>query len=428
MSGTKKLTDYIQLAVAAVRATYGDFTGLAVQGVKYIPKIIAVACAVIVIIVILPVMFIQSIFTGDENSPSGTFSKLALKALQYKEDWIPVLAVAQTKKGLSFTDKVDLSEAARVVRNNTIESYLENSPDSNDDVMDIYNSNLELLRNLLCSYAGYVYYYDEIPTPSSCESINRVYNSSTGMHELQAVIKVKTGTIKKDPAKRIFVDIDIYSSSTVTIYSSNDIVYYKVDGSRIKIKYQKLDLKAYFPIPEEYNANFTNDFGYARVHDGKPASHEGNDIFAERNTPIISIEDCIVEKIGWNSFGGWRVLLESKDGLRTYYYAHMEDYAVNLQRYKDINGKVYENPGIEVKAGELIGYVGSSGSFNSSTPPGSDTGTQPHLHFQLWVKTKGWFLDKETLINPYYCLKLLENNKYSEEIKQNNEKLAKEGL
>ena len=81
-----------------------------------------------------------------------------------------------------------------------------------------------------------------------------------------------------------------------------------------------------------------------------------------------------------------------------------------------------------MKAGEIIGYVGSSGSFNSNTPPGSDTGTPPHLHFQLWVISKGWFSDKETLLNPYYCLKLLENNKYSEDIKLNDEKLEKEGL
>lgn len=423
-----KLSGYIQLAVVAVRAAYGDFTGLAVQGVKYAPKIIAIACAIIVIIVILPVMFIQSIFTGDNNSPSGTFSELALETLQYKEDWIPVLTVVQTKKSLSPTDMVDLSEASHAVRDNTVESYLKSSPDSKDNVMDLYSRNLELLQNLLNSYAGYVYYYDEIPAPSSYESIKRVYNSSTGMYELEAMIKVKIGTIKKDPAKRIFEDIDLYSTRIVTIYSSNDVVSYKVDESRIKIKYQIFGLKAYFTIPQEYTASFTNDFGNARVHDGKPASHEGNDIFAERNTPLISIEDCTVKKIGWNSFGGWRIQLESKDGLRTYYYAHMEDYATNLQRYKDLSGRVYENPGIEVKAGEVIGYVGSSGSFNSNTPPGADTGTRPHLHFQLWVKTKGWFFDKETLVNPYYCLKLLENNKYCEEIKKNNEKLAKEGL
>ena len=423
-----KLSDYIQLAVAAVRAAYGDFTGLAAQGVKYAPKIIAIACAIIVIIVILPVMFIQSIFIGDDTSTSGTFSELALESLQYKEDWIPVLAVAQTKKSLSFTDIVDLNEASRAVRNNTVESYLKSSPDSGNDVIDLYSRNLELLQNLLNSYAGYIYYYDEISAPSSYESIKRVYNSSTRMYELEAVIKVKIGTVKKDPAKRIFEDIDLYSDRTVTIYSSNDVVSYKVDESNIKIKYQKFGLIAYFPIPQEYTASFTNDFGNTRQHDGKPASHEGNDIFAERNTPLISIEDCNIRKIGWNSFGGWRIQLESKDGLRTYYYAHMEDYAANLQRYKDFSGRVYENPGIEVKTGEVIGYVGSSGSFDSNTPPEVDTGTQPHLHFQLWVKTKGWFFDKETLLNPYYCLKLLENNKYSEEIKQNNEKLAKEGL
>lgn len=223
-------------------------------------------------------------------------------------------------------------------------------------------------------------------------------------------------------------DINIYTTRKQIIYSSNDVVSFKVEEEKIKIKYRKFGLAAYFPMSEEFASSFTDDFGNARYHDGKPASHEGIDIFAERNTPVISIEDCNIKKIGWNSFGGWRILLVSKDNLRTYYYAHMEEYAAGLQKYKDFSGKVYENPGIEVKAGEVIGYVGSSGSFTSNTPPGADTRTPPHIHFQIWVKNKGWFSDKETLINPYYCLKLLENNKYSQEIIQNKEKLEKEGL
>jgi len=79
-----KLSDYIQLAIAAVRAAYGDFSGLITQGVKYLPRIIAILAAAIIIVVVLPAIFIESLFWGDGSSPSGTFSELTVEALQYK--------------------------------------------------------------------------------------------------------------------------------------------------------------------------------------------------------------------------------------------------------------------------------------------------------------------------------------------------------
>ena len=80
-----KLSDYVQLAVAVVRAAYGDFSGLAVQVLKHLPQIVAILVALIIILIILPVLFIQSLFTGDSRSPSGNFSELAIEALQYNK-------------------------------------------------------------------------------------------------------------------------------------------------------------------------------------------------------------------------------------------------------------------------------------------------------------------------------------------------------
>lgn len=405
-----KKSDYIQLAIAAARAAYGDFTGAITQGVKYMPQIICILLAVILVVVVLPVLLIQSLFSGDNNSTSGAFPETAIQVLKYKEDWIPVLAAVQTKKAFSNTSQANLNEAYQAVKNNTVESYLRNDPNSKDTIMKIYDNNLELLKNLLVSYAGYNLYYDKIPVPSSFESIDKVYKPDLDIHVLEATIKTNDSKEKK------------------TIYSSNDVVNYRVAGNMIKVKCMKYGLKAYFPIPRECASSFSDDFGSERDNDGQNTSHEGIDIFAARNAPIVSVEDCVISKIGWNGLGGWRITLESVDGLRVYYYAHMENYSPALQKYKDISGRVYDDPGIEVKRGEIIGYVGSSGSFNSNTPPGADTGTPPHLHFQLWIKSQGWFSGHETLINPYYCLRLLENNKYGEDIKLNQQKLEMEGL
>lgn len=138
-------TDYIQVAISAIRAALGDWKAMLFLAVKYAPQIIAVSLAVIILIVVLPVLLIQSLFTGSDNSPSSTFTELASDTLQYKENWIKVLAVLQTKKILTSSDKVDVRAAADAVRNNSIESFLATGEDSIESYMDLFNDNYDLL-------------------------------------------------------------------------------------------------------------------------------------------------------------------------------------------------------------------------------------------------------------------------------------------
>jgi murein DD-endopeptidase MepM/ murein hydrolase activator NlpD len=355
----------VQLAIAAARAFYGDYTGIAVQGVKYIPQILGVVFLILFLIVIMPLFIAQSIFSKD----SATTTTVAVEALKYGEEWIKIMSVAHVKNP---SDSVNgLPEAAFAVSSNTIEDYI------GSDSMELYNNNYELFNNTMGSYAGEVFGYDELPLSSS--SISLIYNQSTRKNEL-----LSNGSV---------------------FYNTHDVVNYKVSGNSVKIKYKQFALKAYFPISGEYAFNYSDSFGNDRFNNGKHVGHEGIDIFADRNTPEIAVEDCVIKKIGWNGLGGWRILMDSADGVRQYYYAHMENYAPSLQQYKD--GKVHAVH-INVSAGEVIGYVGSSGGFSNNTPPGTDTGTPPHIHFQMWVKN---FSDELTLINPYNVLKLLESNK-----------------
>jgi hypothetical protein len=110
--------EYVQLAIAAVKTAYGEYTGLAVQVVKYLPRILAILAAVLIIAVILPVLFIESLFTGDSTALSGTFSEIAVESLQYKDDWITVLTIAQTKKTLTGSNRADLPGAYRALKEN----------------------------------------------------------------------------------------------------------------------------------------------------------------------------------------------------------------------------------------------------------------------------------------------------------------------
>lgn len=101
--------------------------------------------------------------------------------------------------------------------------------------------------------------------------------------------------------------------------------------------------------------------------------HKGNDLFAERNTPLVSTESgMVVHK--WNRVGGHSVHITADSG-NYYYYTHLES---------------YENQGPAaghwLEAGTVVGYMGNSG--NAITTP-------VHLHFEFHRGGKGNY------VNPY---------------------------
>ena len=90
--------------------------------------------------------------------------------------------------------------------------------------------------------------------------------------------------------------------------------------------------------------------------------HEAVDILAPRNTPVHAVEDGAIAKLFESKAGGHTIYQSDPTGRFTYYYAHLERYADGLHE------------GQPVAAGDVIGYVGTSGN----APPGT-----PHLHFAI---------------------------------------------
>lgn len=121
------------------------------------------------------------------------------------------------------------------------------------------------------------------------------------------------------------------------------------------------------PLPGQ---SLTDTWGAAR---SQGRSHEGIDIFAERNTPVQATTHGIVSKVGENTLGG-RVVVIVGPGGAGHYYAHLEDYA-------DIS----VNDWVEV--GDTIGYVGDSGNAK---------GTPPHVHYGIYINGSA--------VNPYPLL------------------------
>jgi len=112
--------------------------------------------------------------------------------------------------------------------------------------------------------------------------------------------------------------------------------------------------------------------------------HEALDILAPRNTPVFAVEDGKVAKLFLSKAGGITIYQFDPASSYCYYYAHLERYADGL---KD---------GDQIKRGQVIGYVGTSGNAPRDTP---------HLHFAIFKLTddKHWW--EGTAIDPYSVLR-----------------------
>ncbi len=153
----------------------------------------------------------------------------------------------------------------------------------------------------------------------------------------------------------------------------------------------------YFPIPlSKKNASLLTSFENSWMFDrsfGGNRGHEGTDIMASLNErghyPVISMTDGMIEKVGWLKLGGYRIGIRSPNG-GYFYYAHLYDYAKEFQE------------GDEIKAGELLGFMGDSGY-------GEEEGTigkfAVHLHVGIYINDE---TGTELSINPYWILKFLE--------------------
>ena len=162
----------------------------------------------------------------------------------------------------------------------------------------------------------------------------------------------------------------------------------------------KYGLKAFLPIAKNYGFNHYDDFGASRSY-GFKRTHLGNDLMGSIGTPIIAVESGIVEHLGWNQYGGWRIGIRSHDGKRYYYYAHLRKnhpYVSNLSE------------GSEVKAGDVIGYLGMTGY---SIKENVNNINVPHLHFGIQI-----IFDKsqedgnnEIWIDVYNIIEFLKQNR-----------------
>lgn len=136
--------------------------------------------------------------------------------------------------------------------------------------------------------------------------------------------------------------------------------------------------------------NYSDSFLAERTYGGN-RQHMGTDIMDSGNEGgyfnIVSMTDGTIVNMGWLELGGYRIGIRSSSGAY-FYYAHMYDYAKDLQE------------GDLIKAGQLLGHMGSTGYG----PEGTDNQFDVHLHMGISLDMDG----EEFWINPYAILKMLD--------------------
>ena len=161
-------------------------------------------------------------------------------------------------------------------------------------------------------------------------------------------------------------------------------------------------LKAFSPIAAGYGYSHCDDFGVGRSF-GFRRKHLGNDLMGSLGTPIVAVEGGVVEAMGWNRYGGWRVGIRSFDGKRYYYYAHLKKdapFAPGLQE------------GDQVEAGQLIGFMGRTGYSDKENVNNIEV---VHLHFglELIFDESQKECNSEIWIDVYQIVKLLSGHRSS---------------
>lgn len=114
--------------------------------------------------------------------------------------------------------------------------------------------------------------------------------------------------------------------------------------------------------PLEGGGTLRSRFGY-RIHPifKSRRLHTGVDLAARTGTPIYAAGDGVIEYAKWQSGYGNKVEIKHVNGYETA-YGHMSRFADGMK------------PGVRVRQGQVIGYVGSTGNS-----------TGPHLHFEILI-------------------------------------------
>ncbi len=126
--------------------------------------------------------------------------------------------------------------------------------------------------------------------------------------------------------------------------------------------------KEFLRSPIKYG-RITSRFSFRRLHPIRQIyrPHFGVDYAAPVGTPVQATADGVIVSAGWNGASGRMIHIRHKNGYESL-YLHLSRFAPGIKQ------------GVRVAAGEVVGYVGSSGES-----------TGPHLDYRL--KYRGQYIN-----------------------------------
>jgi len=168
-------------------------------------------------------------------------------------------------------------------------------------------------------------------------------------------------------------------------YPNGSIAYFTPEAKSIEKSLMRTPING---------AKLSSRYGF-RIHPilGYNQMHQGTDFAAPIGTPVMASGAGTVEYSGWKGGYGKFISVRHSPVYQTN-YAHLQDYAKGIRR------------GAKVQQGQVIGYLGSTGSS-----------TGPHLHYEVIVN--GRKENSQTLKLPS-AAPLEGNNKNFFEIQKRN--------
>lgn len=204
----------------------------------------------------------------------------------------------------------------------------------------------------------YVRQAADIPMLQALIAVDLAQGRSISNPSAQSVATV-AASMKASPTASV--------ESYVSYYTASESLKKQIleQASRLGLIKDMLQGRA-FPFAADVETWYGDNWSVARGVNNE-RSHEGIDIAVAHGTPIRAMGDGVIEQIGWNTLGGWRIGLRDKDGLY-YYYAHLSSFAQGMKK------------GQRVSKGQVIGFVGDTGYG----PEGTSGQMSPHLHIGVY--------------------------------------------
>jgi len=194
-------------------------------------------------------------------------------------------------------------------------------------------------------------------------------------------VSQRTGNIIYSEITNVEKNIILYRYE----YPNGTVAYFTPEGKSIEKSLMRTPING---------AKLSSRYGF-RIHPilGYNQKHQGTDFAAPIGTPVMASGAGTVEYSGWKGGYGKFISIRHSPVYQTN-YAHLQDYAKGIRR------------GAKVQQGQVIGYLGSTGSS-----------TGPHLHYEVVVN--GRKENSQTLKLPS-AAPLEGNNKNFFEIQKRN--------